>query len=438
MTIQISAKNWLQAFCILVLAPLSNLANSANTQTVSVLDNPVALIGQQVDIVVGYSADDSTTTGLGLRIHYDSNAVSLAHVYNLLSQDLIDGDSTPVADSSDLDGDASTDTYVDFAWASLFGNWPGSTSAELVRLRLDVSGRAPEFTNINFSSSSHPAGFSFEPANYTLEIERPKQIISVLDNPVGVKGNQTSIDIGYNTSDGNNQLPGLGFRLHYNSDIISFIEAVDILPEDLIVGAEGPFPDSQNYDDDGSTDQYISLGWASLYGNWPNVALPAKLLTINFAVSETVDTETINSTMINFSKISIAQGYVFEPVNYGLEILSATWDFDGNNEADALTDGLILLRYAFGLRGETLTNDVIAADAPLTPVQVEESINKALVIADIDNDGQVDALTDGLLLLRYLFGLEGESLVNGAVSYEGTRVSIEEIQEHLQKHMPSL
>ena len=196
--------------------------------------------------------------------------------------------------------------------------------------------------------------------------------------------------------------------------------------------------DSQNYDDDGSTDQYISLGWASLYGNWPNVALPAKLLTINFAVSETVDTETINSTIINFSKISIAQGYVFEPVNYGLEILSATWDFDGNNEADALTDGLILLRYAFGLRGETLTNDVIAADAPLTPVQVEESINKALVISDIDNDGQVDALTDGLLLLRYLFGLEGESLVNGAVSYEGTRVSIEEIQEHLQKHMPSL
>ena len=58
--------------------------------------------------------------------------------------------------------------------------------------------------------------------------------------------------------------------------------------------------------------------------------------------------------------------------------------------------------------------------------------------ADIDNDGEVDALTDGLLLLRYLFGLEGESLVNGAVSYEGTRVSIEEIQEHLQKHMPSL
>ena len=81
---------------------------------------------------------------------------------------------------------------------------------------------------------------------------------------------------------------------------------------------------------------------------------------------------------------------------------------------------------------------LIAADAPLTPVQVEESINKALVIADIDNDGQVDALTDGLLLLRYLFGLEGESLVNGVVSYEGTRVSIEEIQEHLQKHMPSL
>ena len=32
---------------------------------------------------------------------------------------------------------------------------------------------------------------------------------------------------------------------------------------------------------------------------------------------------------------------------------------------------------------------------------------------DIDGDGNVDALTDGLLLLRYLFGLSGDTLTVG-------------------------
>ena len=34
---------------------------------------------------------------------------------------------------------------------------------------------------------------------------------------------------------------------------------------------------------------------------------------------------------------------------------------------------------------------------------------------DIDGNGVAQPLTDGLLLLRYLFGLRGEALVNGAV-----------------------
>ena len=36
-------------------------------------------------------------------------------------------------------------------------------------------------------------------------------------------------------------------------------------------------------------------------------------------------------------------------------------------------------------------------------------------LADIDGNGEVDALTDGLMLLRYLFNLRGDSLIAGAV-----------------------
>ena len=40
----------------------------------------------------------------------------------------------------------------------------------------------------------------------------------------------------------------------------------------------------------------------------------------------------------------------------------------------------------------------------------------ASVTFDIDDDGELDALTDGLLILRYLFGFSGSTLTEGAVA----------------------
>jgi hypothetical protein len=54
---------------------------------------------------------------------------------------------------------------------------------------------------------------------------------------------------------------------------------------------------------------------------------------------------------------------------------------------------------------------------------------------DIDGDGVADALTDGLILMRYLFGMRGEALTEGVVSYEATR-NYSEIEEYLETHMP--
>ena len=51
--------------------------------------------------------------------------------------------------------------------------------------------------------------------------------------------------------------------------------------------------------------------------------------------------------------------------NLGFES-SAVLDIDANGSFDALTDGLIILRYAFGLRGQSLIDDVISEDANRT------------------------------------------------------------------------
>ena len=47
--------------------------------------------------------------------------------------------------------------------------------------------------------------------------------------------------------------------------------------------------------------------------------------------------------------------------------------------------------------------------------------------ADTDDDGEgaTEALSDGLLVLRYLFGFRGDSLIVGAVTANATRTEIE-------------
>ena len=115
-----------------------------------------------------------------------------------------------------------------------------------------------------------------------------------------------------------------------------------------------------------------------------------------------------------------------------------SWDFDGNGQADALTDGLLLLRYAFGLRDEALTDGVIATDATLSASEVANVLNQSSSITDIDADGELDALTDGLLLLRYLFDMRGDELINTAVSQTASRASSLEVAQYIASYMPGM
>jgi hypothetical protein len=120
-------------------------------------------------------------------------------------------------------------------------------------------------------------------------------------------------------------------------------------------------------------------------------------------------------------------------------IPSGSLDIDGNEKYDALTDGLLLLRGMFGLDGSALVTGTIASDATYTEsVDIESRIATLGDLADIDGNGEIDALTDGLLTLRYLFGLQGDTLINGVVATDATRKTAEEIEAHLETLMPAL
>lgn len=94
------------------------------------------------------------------------------------------------------------------------------------------------------------------------------------------------------------------------------------------------------------------------------------------------------------------------------------------------------MRYAFNLRGVILTNGVIAPNSPLSDVEVESNLANSMSIMDIDNDGSIGALSDGLLLLRYLYGMRGYDLIRDVVSQDATRTSAEEITVYIDSLMP--
>ena len=87
---------------------------------------------------------------------------------------------------------------------------------------------------------------------------------------------------------------------------------------------------------------------------------------------------------------------------------------DANNTIESTTDGALILRYLLGYRGTALTDGVIGTNPTRTGAALEAHL--ASLNFDADGDGQVNAMTDGLLILRALLGLSGDALTTGAVN----------------------
>ena len=91
----------------------------------------------------------------------------------------------------------------------------------------------------------------------------------------------------------------------------------------------------------------------------------------------------------------------------------------------------------FGLTGDALIGGAVASDAVYTTsADIEARIAMLGTLADIDGNSRVDALTDGLLALRYLFGLRGDALITGVIASDATRTTSAEIEVHIGSLTP--
>ncbi len=109
-------------------------------------------------------------------------------------------------------------------------------------------------------------------------------------------------------------------------------------------------------------------------------------------------------------------------------------DVDGNQSYLGHSDGLLIVRYLFGIRGSGLIVDTAGTD----PAQIVQRLDDIRPLLDIDGDGRTDALTDGVLIMRYLLGLRGSALIASAISADARRTTSVDIENYLVGITPHL
>jgi catechol 2,3-dioxygenase-like lactoylglutathione lyase family enzyme len=115
-------------------------------------------------------------------------------------------------------------------------------------------------------------------------------------------------------------------------------------------------------------------------------------------------------------------------------------DADDNGTADALSDGILILRYLFDPAGQWNYSDALGSEATRTTRAAIKGFldGGRTTVLDVDGNGSADALTDGILILRYLFDPTGAWNYSDALGAGATRTTREQIKAYLDEYNPAL
>jgi hypothetical protein len=111
-------------------------------------------------------------------------------------------------------------------------------------------------------------------------------------------------------------------------------------------------------------------------------------------------------------------------------------DVDRDGAASAVTDGLVILRYLLAYSDGTIRNGATPATGSPPGGSVVGYLSGIRPRLDVDGNGQADALTDGLLILRYLAGFRGDALIANCIGINARRSTVAEIEAYLATLLP--
>ena len=206
----------LRALGFLILLSFYCTAAVAQEQTVSVsLSVPELRVGQSTDLTLSYNAtDNAKTSGLGLRLHFDSSALEMGATSDTLREG-----AQPFqirSDSPDFDNNPDTDKFFLTAWADLSGvGWPDIASQPVTLYVVPLTAKS-DFAGevLAFSGYSAP-GYTLVAADITI-VKAETPVITLLgETEVSLELGSTYTDAGATAVD------------NIDGDITSSIEIVN-------------------------------------------------------------------------------------------------------------------------------------------------------------------------------------------------------------------
>jgi hypothetical protein len=155
-----------------------------------------------------------------------------------------------------------------------------------------------------------------------------------------------------------------------------------------------------------------------------------------FALSLTLSPVTVGQpyNCAVFASNAVGDG----PAATGGAIAFAALNIDGSTATvyDAATDGVMILRYLAGIRGDAISEGVIGATATRNAAQIATYLESIKTQLDIDGDGVLNAATDGLLIVRYMrSGAVSASYILNAFNPSGVRNNEDDITFWLGRMM---
>lgn len=346
----------------------------------------------------------------------------------------IDGDSTGDACDSDADNDG-----VENAQDAFVLDARGATDD-------DQDGMADEWEALNGLDSRDASDrYSDADQDGILAIEEfvqdsnpnaqdlPAQVLTA-EGPGAVAPGDTGVwRVIYDATDGSQSVDGLSLAIFYDSSVV---RVADVTGVQSFSGASlaSPSSDAFNLDLDASTDTYIEANWSPSALPWPET-LPSEIGELTLEPLGSLESGT--TVTVQLRSLGLREGYGFSAKPITFKVSSATLDIDGDGNAEALTDGLLIIRRLFGFESTSLIAGAISGDATITSADaIAERVDGFKAALDVDANGKTEALTDGLLIIRRLFGFEGASLVSGAISPDGERQDAAEIAAYIDGLRP--
>ena len=392
-------------------------------------------------LTVTYQATgNAKLTGLGLRLHFNSSVIEMGDYTDRLRES-----AQPFQiknDTQDYAGDPATDKYFLTPWADTSGDgWPYDAEQPATLYTVPLTALTGfDGSILKFTASSTAVGYSLQASDVELMIDNIPPVIVTIGTDVTVALGATYTDAGATASDNvdgdisenivvtsNVDTTQLGsYAVRYNVQDGNGNAAIEVIRnvtvEDVDTDGDGILDANDNCVSEPNSDQLDTDGDA--------VGNVCDLDDDNDGVVDNEDAFPLDGTeSVDTDSDGIGNNADQDDDGDGVVDILDAFPLDPSETMDTDLDGI-------GNNADTDDdNDGVLDSLDFYPLDASKTNEQLL---DIDGNNEVDALTDGLLILRYVFGLRGSVLTAGVVAGDATRASAEEIEAHLETLMPAL